>query len=801
MSALAEIRGMIHLHPNACKSLFEIEQLREGSPEILHEIYRNLRATNLLAESGITQTIVDDIEKKYKKWQETNNSQGNTGGSQEKVEKPAVEITRATQNDFEFSSLSDEMRKRFTEEIEKYKIAEVDSKRHIFILNSIDPGKLDERSKELATHLLTETAIGWFAGYLIFNRVPTDKLNLPLYSILINKINNKSLSKRIVSLSYQLINLSCDYAMYKKLPNNNTNMGPEEMVTLRNCGNWLGHVTLGNNLPILKRDFDIKNRLFLAMENKSITRVLPVIVSIIGSVKESKIFKANNPFIMGILGVLLEIKKETSEKNIAVIDHTFKDLGVNDKQITHFNYIAQKRNVRTTTSQPFNVNPLTEYINIDTRALEKYTANLEIDLKQLVAMAIDLAVKDITKPQILLRSVSIALSTTRELALKDFSFESDEDRLAEATQNMLTSLASNLALVTCTEPLRNTIKEKLEHLLESQTSLPEISIKIIKDIATTDNLPLACSIVKRSVIDKALVELGRDKVIQQALEKRRLARESGTRFTDEKYSRHIQGLPPGLRPNYQRMPHHDFNIYKNFTSNDQANEEDIPHQHQVRRNPTGHTSGNNSIQHENAAQPIRAVPEDRNARNVFDESKLRSLLAQMDVQMDNPNQEERNEAIHQIYGKISKILQSTRDIENYIFPLALSLLEILFKIPENKVDAKLRNYSDILLIYSGYHSKLSKKITEWYFTSCHSETKFNSNTLIIFLRRNLIHIVDFDTGYANLLEKVDINNTAPINCIVFVLKSLVIEDRIFTIFTFKKIVEKLMGFHKKRVSQ
>jgi len=67
------------------------------------------------------------------------------------------------------------------------------------------------------------------------------------------------------------------------------------------------------------------------------------------------------------------------------------------------------------TKNKFFINCLPNYIAIDSKTLGPFLTEKESELRQLVAVAVDLAVKEITKP-VLQRSVNIALFTTRELA-------------------------------------------------------------------------------------------------------------------------------------------------------------------------------------------------------------------------------------------------------------------------------------------------------------------------------------------------------------------------------------------------
>jgi CCR4-NOT transcription complex subunit 1 len=65
------------------------------------------------------------------------------------------------------------------------------------------------------------------------------------------------------------------------------------------------------------------------------------------------------------------------------------------------------------------------------------------------------------------RSVTIAGISTRELVLKDFVTEPNEDKLRNAGHLMAKKLAGSLALVTCKEPLKSNLATHLrQHLSE-----------------------------------------------------------------------------------------------------------------------------------------------------------------------------------------------------------------------------------------------------------------------------------------------------------------------------------------------
>ena len=77
----------------------------------------------------------------------------------------------------------------------------------------------------------------------------------------------------------------------------------------------------------------------------------------------------------------------------------------------------------------------------------------ETEIRKLLSEVIEQAVREILPP-VVTRSVTIALITTRELVLKDFTYDSDINKVTSAIDSIVKNLAGSLALVTCREPLR-----------------------------------------------------------------------------------------------------------------------------------------------------------------------------------------------------------------------------------------------------------------------------------------------------------------------------------------------------------
>lgn len=117
-------------------------------------------------------------------------------------------------------------------------------------------------------------------------------------------------------------------------------------------------------------------------------------------------------------------------------------------------------------------------------------------LKKAVYISINRAIQDVIAP-VVDRLVMIASITTRELVLKDFAMEPDENKMLQASFSMVQSLAGNLASITCKDPLRAAIMNNLRNTLGVPPGKP-IPAHLEHAIQTVvaDNLELACAVVQ-----------------------------------------------------------------------------------------------------------------------------------------------------------------------------------------------------------------------------------------------------------------------------------------------------------------
>ena len=183
--------------------------------------------------------------------------------------------------------------------------------------------------------------------------------------------------------------------------------------------------------------------------------------------------------------------------------------------------------------------------------------------RRLVSLAVDRAIREIIQP-VVERSVTIASVTTKQLILKDFSTEPNEQQLRNGAHLMISNLAGSLALVTCKEPLRVSIGNHLRSLLQQVTSDQSLIEQIVQ-VCSNDNLELGCMLIEKASTEKAIRDV--DESLAAAIQSRRKSREANQTFIDTtakpggKYPRE---LPDALKPNMGGLHAQQLLVYEGF---------------------------------------------------------------------------------------------------------------------------------------------------------------------------------------------------------------------------------------------
>lgn len=506
------------------------------------------------------------------------------------------------------------------EDIDATNVPEETQNRIIFLLNNLDITKMDEKIGEFRNLLENENTQKWFAKILVHKRAAQENINIaPMltnYCLMLTKLNKKTIFNFVLKETYACIH------KYLSMPLAQSDKVNQRKNVLKNLGSWLGQLTLKREKPIILKHLNMKTLLFDACQNNKLPLVLPLVCKILEHSKDTLVFKPKNPWLSVILGLLCEIKSLTEIKTSVCIEIQllFNNLGIDEKMIQPtdffspgklsqklYSMVNQAKNQipnvfpaqkpmqpfvqpvnkpmeitpNNSMSPPSNsytnqlkITQLPEYITIDDKNLGVYI-EMGINLKLIVAQAVETAIKDIIPP-VVSRSVTIALITTRQLALKDFALEPDERKILKGTNLIVQSLSGSLALVTCREPLKIALSQYLKDYLNEQTSLGEEDMDKIIQITSLDNLDLGCALIKKAVIEKALEDVNNDQIILDILKKRRIAREKGEAYYDENYLRMTQFLPEALRPSIRGLTDEQLKIYEDFGSNPKKNTQNNP---------------------------------------------------------------------------------------------------------------------------------------------------------------------------------------------------------------------------------
>lgn len=244
-----------------------------------------------------------------------------------------------------------------------------------------------------------------------------------------------------------------------------------ERALLKNLGSWLGQLTLARNRPLLHKDLYLKGVMVEAFESGRLIAAVPFVCKILESCK-SKVFSYPNVWVAAQLRMLMEVYNIPNLKlNLKIeIELLFNNLGIKMEEIKPSTILLQPK--RDQVAQPPTVpGPGPAPVPTGPHVPPGGLISAEV-----VTAALDRAIKEIITP-VVERSGSIACVTTRELVLKDFAAEPDETKVRplspwtlqrltrgqvrKAAQFMVQNLAASLAMVTCKEPLRVSVRHAL----------------------------------------------------------------------------------------------------------------------------------------------------------------------------------------------------------------------------------------------------------------------------------------------------------------------------------------------------
>lgn len=174
--------------------------------------------------------------------------------------------------------------------------SEVISDKLLFFVNNMTADNMRSKLAEVRDSL-EEKYFAWFANYLVTERAKSEPNNHALYSSLVFALNNAIFYEYVLNTT--LLEVDHLLKVFK-----DTSM---ERSNLKNLGAWLGRITLANDRPLKRDQVALKYMLVEAFDFKTLHLIIPFVCKILDQAGHSKIFRPPNPWVLGIIKVLVEL--------------------------------------------------------------------------------------------------------------------------------------------------------------------------------------------------------------------------------------------------------------------------------------------------------------------------------------------------------------------------------------------------------------------------------------------------------------------------------------------------------------
>lgn len=605
VQALLQFQSRLPEWPQYCSHLLQIPQLQQSHPDIIQYV-RSALASNANSTTVTTPPLSSTLGIGNGEPDSSQSTNTNMNNELLSAIKPASDTSNKVFDKPAFTALN--LDTLLAADKDDYEIpSEAIQDKILFIVNNVAQSNLDTKVAEMK-ELLKESHFRWFANYLVVKRASIEPNYHQLYLQFLDALESQLLVKHVLHETFANVKVL--------LNSEKTVQSPSERSLLKNLGSWLGGMTLARNKPIKHKNIAFKDLLIEGYDNNRLIVVIPFVCKVLEPACKSKVFKPPNPWLMAILKLLVELYHNVDLKlNLKFeIEVLCKSLEIELKDIEPTT-VLKDRPPKELVSQPprgneFDKWPRNDYgppvkppstqppaipipppshiphtphtpltpINLNVEEglsnlapFITFNPNLSIFtnqpmMKKIVHLAIDRAIREIITP-VVERSVTIAGISTRELIIKDFALEPNEEKMRNAAHLMVQNLAGSLALVTCKEPLRISMVTHLRNLLlqngYSEQNIPEQAILIV----VSDNLELACSFIEKAAMDKAVPEI--DESLASSFSNRKKHRErTGQPYYDmtvySGISRYMSNLPEPLRLKPNGLQPQQLRVYEDF---------------------------------------------------------------------------------------------------------------------------------------------------------------------------------------------------------------------------------------------
>ncbi|KAI9341268.1 CCR4-Not complex component, Not1-domain-containing protein [Zopfochytrium polystomum] len=713
--ALFEFQAKLSDWPNFCSLILQIPHMHQAHPEITKMI----------------KNLVPGEENAAKAEEQIQGGYSASSGTQDKPSNPPV-----------FGAVKPDTLLEATDQ-EAYEVpSESTQDRFLFIINNLTfdnmPSKITDMKEKLR-----EANFRWLSHYLVVNRVSIEPNNHGLYIAFLDGLNFPTLFKIVLHETYLNIRVLIN--------SDKTVTSSSERQLLNNLGTWLGGLTLARNRPIKHKNLSFKELLLEGYDSDRLIVVIPFVCKVLEQCQSSKVFKPPNPWLMAIMKLLSELYHFADLKmNLQLpIIILCKNIGLDIEEIEPTSSPTApdpsadgSENVGSPPLQPANgqeaasnqggsspnQDPLYPFSVQITLNPKLSIFSTQPQMRRIVHIAIDRAIREIVQP-VVERSITIAGIATRELILKDFALEPNEDRMRKAAHLMVQNLSGNLAAVSSREPLRISMMAQLRNLLLqngfTEQSVPEDAVHLI----VNDNLDLACSIMEKAAAEKSIAEIDESLAASYISRRRHREQRPGQPFYDVTVyaaSRYPSSLPETLRLKAGGLTQSQLRVYEEFIRGprsdipkrvDAAYDDGVPiTQAHLLEKFIGRLNELESLIKASGDLTIATLPQPHEIRNV-----LRQILS---------------------------FLQTSR--EDFQLPIIQKFVQLLFA----SESALGRECYVALLEKSGETENGKKAIKEFYSWLLYSDdtAKWNAPVILLLARAGMVDVSAFDLHLASQIS-------------------------------------------------
>ncbi|KAK6457739.1 CCR4-Not complex component, Not1-domain-containing protein [Scheffersomyces xylosifermentans] len=164
----------------------------------------------------------------------------------------------------------------------------------LFFVNNMTGDNL--RSNEIK-ELISEKYYAWFSNYIVVDRAKAEPNNHDMYATLVNELDDPIFFEYILNVSLREVERLI----------RNSKEARNERNQLKNLAAWLGKITLADDKPLRRDQIALKFLLVEAYDFKSLPLIIPFVCKILDQAQYSKVFRPPNPWVLGIIKVLVEL--------------------------------------------------------------------------------------------------------------------------------------------------------------------------------------------------------------------------------------------------------------------------------------------------------------------------------------------------------------------------------------------------------------------------------------------------------------------------------------------------------------